>query len=161
MRRNPLANPGQIRRITADLLQRRGLYVRSRLAARKQILRWPLLLPVRPQYFEQALAEYAVAVFGSLALFDADHHAAGVDVAYLQLDGFRDPQAPAIADHQSGAVLEDPDRGKEALDFLLAEHHRQALTSALPSKVRVAPRQIQRCPIQNLCCCGKTVHALR
>ena len=140
---DPLLDTSQVSRVAADLLQRFRTHMCAGLAAWKQIVRRLLLLPVNAQYFEQALGQNAIAVLGSLAALDANQHPRGVDVAHLQIYGFRDPQPAAVANHQRRPVLEDADGDEEPLDLFGAEHHGQAVGRALALEVGVAPGQLQ------------------
>ena len=58
------------------------------------------------EHAQQTWRQHHVTVFSALALFDADQHAFGIDVAHFDCDGFGDAQAGAVAEHQCGAVLQ-------------------------------------------------------
>ena len=53
---------------------------------------------LRPQKFEQYGQEHRVAILATLALLDAQHHALGVDIGYLQRDDFGDTQPCTVGD---------------------------------------------------------------
>lgn len=92
--------------------------------------------PVAAKDVEEARSEHGVAVFGALAVLDADEHALGVDVGDEETDGFAD----AVAGHQSGAALEGGDLVEESKDFLLGENDGEFVSAATAGEVLGGPR---------------------
>ena len=94
---------------------------------REQPQRRMILPPVVPQIFEKARREEGIAVFVPLALFDADHHAVGVDVGDFEVDEFADPKPTAVGGLEKHAVFEVAGGGEQTNDLLGAENPRQPL----------------------------------
>ena len=63
----------------------------------------------------------------ALALVDPDEHAFTLDIRDLEAHHFTDSQTRRIRGHQEGAVLGMLGRGKEAMEFLDAEHAGESL----------------------------------
>jgi hypothetical protein len=68
-----------------------------------------------------------IAVFGSLAAVNVDHHAFGVDIGYFQAQSLLEPEAAGVDGTEEGIVLGGVDAGEQASDFLGAEHGREAV----------------------------------
>ena len=89
----------------------------------KQIILRSGCPPVVAQHRKQHWRQNRVAIFVSLALNDADHHAFAVDVGQLEIDDFRDLQPSRVGRHQNHAVLERRDHGEQTLCFVHTEYY--------------------------------------
>ena len=96
-----------------------------RIAAREQPMDGPRQPPVGAQDAEQLRRQHDVAVLAALALLDADHHPAAVDVGDLEAHHLRDTQSGGIGGGQRGASFQARHRLEEAHDLVGTEHHRQ------------------------------------
>src|SRR5690242_19263416 len=78
----------------------------GRLQSRKQPpLRAANAIPIA-QKFEQHRRKHRVAILATFALLDAQHHAFGIDVGYLQRDDLRDAQSRTVSDTERSFVLD-------------------------------------------------------
>jgi hypothetical protein len=110
------------------------------ITARKQPGRGPRQAPIRAQDAEQLRRQHDIPITAALALFDADDHAAAVDVANLEARRFGGAQPGRIRRGQRGPRLQARHRLQEAHDLVGAEHHRQLLRL---SRIRNALRQLR------------------
>ena len=125
--------------------------------------RWPFFLlafEVMRQLAAKTLGEQHIAVFFSFALFDTNQHSLGIDVADLHGGGFGDAQARAVAEHQSGAVLQAGHAVEEPGHFFRRQHDRQTFGDADARKALLVPRHFQRHGIKKLNRRNKRVDAL-
>ena len=76
---------------------------------------------------EERGTERDLAIATALALFDAEHHPLAIDVAHFQLAGFAAAEPGTVQRQQERAVIEILGAGNQALDFVGAEHDRQAM----------------------------------
>lgn len=89
--------------------------------------RWPVHLPVGPQFGQEPGGEQRVAILLVFALLHMDAYAVTVNVRDLQLDRFADPQARAIRRLEHGAMAQIGRDGQEHDDLLVAQDHRVLL----------------------------------
>ena len=118
------------------------------IAAGKQPVLGPGQAPVGAQDAQQLRREHDVAVLAALALLDADHHAAAVDVGDLEADRLRGAQARRIGRGQRGAVLQARHRLEEAHDLVGAQHHRQLAAARAHTGSARASRPAERHAIE-------------
>ena len=83
--------------------------------------------PIVRQHLQQPGRQHDVAVFLSLALLDAQHHALAIDSLRLQAGRFGNTQAGGIACRQDRLVFEALDAAKEVQYLLRAENDGQCL----------------------------------
>src|SRR6516165_9370220 len=83
--------------------------------------------PIVRQHLQQPGRQHDIAVFLSLALFDAQHHALAVDTLRLQPGRLGNTQAGGIACCQDRLVFEALDASKEVQHLLGAENDGQCL----------------------------------
>ena len=88
-------------------------------------MRRPRQAPVRAQDAEQLRRQHDVTVAAALALFDADDHAAAVDIGDLDAGGLGGAQPGGIRRGQRRTRLQARHRLQEAHDLVGAQHHRQ------------------------------------
>ena len=62
--------------------------------------------PPKPQQFEELRRKHGIAVLASLALFNPDQHAFGVDVIDLGMGDLGDAQARTIGNTEGGLVFD-------------------------------------------------------
>ena len=98
-------------------------------AGKHKILR-TCRFPILAKNQQQALGQNHIPLVVALAFVDTNHHAAAIDVADAQRDGFAHTQARSILNHQDGAVLQAAQRQEETNHFLLAQHHRKLSPSS-------------------------------
>ena len=108
VRRDPLSEAALLSRVAAGLRDGWLLGCVFRAPGGKQPTRLirPQRAIVTAQNRQQARRQHRIAVFLAFALFDAQQHALGIDVAHLQRHRFRDPQTGTVAQHQSRAVFQ-------------------------------------------------------
>src|SRR5487761_1299761 len=82
----------------------------------------PETSPVGAQLFEQLRAEHDVAILAALALANMNHHTLAVDIADLQVGGFRAACAGGIHRHQQDAMKRCIRRLNQSRDFFLTEY---------------------------------------
>ena len=95
------------------------------VAAGEQPMRRPRQPPVVAQDAEQLRRQHDIAVLAALALLDADHHPAAVDVGELEAGHLGRTQSGRIGGGQRDAMLQVGHCLEEAHHLLGAEHHRQ------------------------------------
>src|ERR1700733_15355197 len=78
--------------------------------------------PVDAQSFQQLGAQWDIAVAAALTLFNANHHALTVHVAYLQTAQFGPAQGGGVQRRYEGAVIEIGRRMNEPGLLLWTEH---------------------------------------
>lgn len=83
--------------------------------------------PIVRQHLQQPGRQHDVAVFLSLALLDAQHHALAIDSLRLQAGRLGNTQAGGIACRQDRLVFEALDAAKEVPHLLRAENDGQCL----------------------------------
>ncbi len=96
-----------------------------RVAAGEQPVRRPCLPPVAAQDAEQLRRQHDVAVLAALALLNADHHPAAVDVGELEAGQLGRTQSGGIASGQRDPVLQVGHRLEEPHHLLGTEHDRK------------------------------------
>ena len=95
------------------------------VAAGEQPVRRPRQPPIAAQDAEQLRRQHDIAVLAALALLDANHHPAAVDVGELETGHLGRTQPGGIGGGQRGPMLQAWHRLEEAHHLLGAEHHRQ------------------------------------
>jgi hypothetical protein len=96
---------------TAGHMQTFRVQRTRRVTAGEQPMGWPRQPPVAPQDAEQLRRQHDIAVFAALALLDAEHHPAAVDVGELEAGHLRRTQSggprvrPRPARGQAPAVV--------------------------------------------------------
>jgi len=130
VRRDRLADPGPVARMSADILHGSRRDRLSRPVAREQPVLGPCFAPVGPEDVQEPGREHDVAVLATFARRHADHHALAVDGIRRQADGLGDPQSSRIANGQDGPVLRALDRLEEPADLLGAHDDRKRLRLA-------------------------------
>lgn len=83
--------------------------------------------PVLTEELQSGVGQRDIAVFGSFAAMNVDHHALGVDVGYFQVLCLLEPEAAGVDGTEEGIVLGSMDAGEQTPDFLSAEHRREAV----------------------------------
>jgi hypothetical protein len=78
--------------------------------------------PIASEQMEGGLRERDIAILGTLAAVDMDHHAAGVDVGDFEMESFMKPQAAGVDGREIDIIVESLDLGKNASDFIDAEN---------------------------------------
>ena len=106
VRRDPLGDPGRLRRGVDGAHQLAGRHRVDRVLAREQPSLRPRRAPPVAQQFEQLRREHHIAVPLPLALLDPKRHALAVEVGHLQRHDLRHPQPSAVGDAERGLVLE-------------------------------------------------------
>ena len=118
---------GDLRHVGRGVAGARELTCRHRagrvLAREQPALRPRNAIPVA-QKLEQHGGEHRVAILAALALLDAQHHAFGVDIGYLQRDDLGDTQPCTVGDTQRRLVLDARCRLQKARDLLGAQDNR-------------------------------------
>jgi hypothetical protein len=71
---------------------------------------------------EGGLRERDIAILGTLAAVDMDHHAARVDVGDFEMESFMKPQAAGVDGREIDIIVESLDLGQNASDFIDAEN---------------------------------------
>jgi hypothetical protein len=84
----------------------------------------PVRAPVLAQYHQNALREWHIAVFGSLAMSYMDDHTVAVNVTNLNARPFSYPQAASIDRAQARAIAGMTKATQNPAYFVRAEHHR-------------------------------------
>ena len=106
MRGHTLGNLGHVGRGVAGAgelaCRHRGDRV---LAGEQPALRPCNAIPVA-QKPEQHRGKHRMAILAALALLDAQHHAFGIDIGYLQRDDLGHPQSCTVGDTQRRLVLD-------------------------------------------------------
>ena len=120
-----LADPRRRPRRPAGRMQRRRLDRAGRVAPRKQPLLWTRQPPVGAQDRQELRRQHHVALLAALAVLDADHHPAAVDIGDPEAGDLRDPQPGGIGCRQRGAGLQAGHGLEEPHHLVGAQHHRQ------------------------------------
>jgi hypothetical protein len=124
VRRHPLGNLGHVGRSVAGARELACRHRAGRLQSRKQpALRAGNAIPIA-QKFEQHRGKHRVAILAAFALLDAQHHALGVDIGYLQRDDLGNTQPRTVGDTQRRLVLDARRCLQKARNLLGAQHHR-------------------------------------
>ena len=82
--------------------------------------------PIAAEQIEGGWGEWDVAILGTLATVDMDHHAGGIDIGDFEVETFMESQAAGIDGGEIGVILEGFDLGKNGSDFFDAENGREA-----------------------------------
>jgi hypothetical protein len=93
---------------------------------REEELRVTVGPPIEAEQMECRLREREVAILGTLATVDMDHHAGGVDIGDFEMETFVKPQAAGVDGGKIGIILEGFDTGQNASDFIHAENGGEA-----------------------------------
>ena len=83
------------------------------------------------------------------ALLDAQHHAFGIDIGYLQRDDLGDARPCTVSDAQRRLVLDAPSRLQQTRKFLQARHDgplRSSCRTSLLGKVSSIERHVEEEP---------------
>lgn len=75
-----------------------------------------------------------VAVLGTFAPVDMDHHPAAVDIGDLEEEAFMETEPATICSRQVGAVMEGVRTAKQALHFFDTEHRGKPVFGLGPEK---------------------------
>ena len=105
-------------------------------------------VPVDAQRIEQLRAEHDIAVLGSLASPDMNHHPLAVDVADLEVGCLCATCPSGIKRHQQDAVKRGICRVDQACHFLLAEHLRKVANLLRIGRLGDAPAALQHVDIE-------------
>ena len=73
--------------------------------------------PLQTEEFGRPLGQGHIAVVVALAATDVEEHAAGINVADLDAQGFAQTQAAGIDEGEADAMIEGGDGGEDAADF--------------------------------------------
>ena len=85
-----------------------------------------------------------MAVFTSLAAFDAQQHALGVDIADLERNDFGSAQPGAVGGAERRLVLQTGGRLQQQHHFLGAQHRRQPARIAHDGEAAGQVRPVER-----------------
>ena len=121
-----LAHTGGLAGTLADFLYARGGNGPVEVCAREEKVSRPNCFPISSEHFQQPRREHHVTILSALAVADADHHAAAVDVGNPKLGDFGNAQAGGIGGHKDGAMLDISDGCKEASHFVRTEDDRKS-----------------------------------
>lgn len=93
--------------------------------ARKQSALGPRLAPVLAQWVQQSRRQHDLPVLPPLALLDMDQHLVAIDIAELEIAGFRCSDPGPIGNAERRPVLQPRSRRdpQQCCYFLGAEHH--------------------------------------
>ena len=117
--------------------------------------------PPGAQHDQQPRREHGIAILLAFALTHADQHAAGIDIANLQVHHFADSQAGPVSGHQRGAVANRTHVLKQFMDFGGTEDQRQFLRDAAARYRVVRPGGFQGHVIEKFDGGNKGVHSIR
>jgi hypothetical protein len=92
----------------------------------KEQERMVMSAPIAAQQVQGRDRERDVAILGTLATVDVDHHAGGVDVGDFEVKTFMKPQAQGVDSGEIGIVVERFHGRQDASDFFHAENGRKA-----------------------------------
>ena len=120
-----LADPRRRPRRPAGRVQRRRLDRTGRVAPRKQPVLGTRQPPVGAQDRQELRRQHHVALLAALAVLDADHHPAAVDVGDPEAGDLRHAQPGRVGGRQRGAGLQARDGLEEPHHLVGAQHHRQ------------------------------------
>jgi len=82
--------------------------------------------PIASEQLEGGLGERDVAIFGTLATVDMDHHTGGIDIGDFEVETFMEPQSAGIDGGKIGVILEGFDLGENGSDLFSAENGRES-----------------------------------
>ena len=108
----------------------------------------PEAAPVDAQRIEQLRAEHDIAVLGSLASPDMNHHPLAVDVSDLQVGRFRAAGAGGIKRHQQDAVKGAFRGVDQTRNLLLAEYLGKVTNLLRIGRLGDAPAALQHVDIE-------------
>jgi len=74
--------------------------------------------PIAAQEMESGLGQRDIAVLGTLATVDMDHHAGAIDIGDFEIKAFVKPWAAGVHGRKINVVVESFDVGKKASDFI-------------------------------------------
>src|SRR5271154_2508758 len=150
MRGHTLGNLGHVGRGVAGAGELACRHRGDRVLAREQpALRPRNTIPVA-QKFEQHRGKHRVAVLAAFALVDAQHHAFGIDIGYLQGDDLGNTKPGTVGDTQRRLVLDARCRLQKARNLLGAQDDRHLARLVherqVPGKVGAVERHIEEEP---------------
>src|SRR5450432_591159 len=104
MRVNGFADTSRTGRLPADVENGFARDGRPRLSSGKQPIRWPLPAPISGQYLAERARQHDLTVLVPLACTNPDDFAIAVNVADLQVGGFRHAKTRSVEGRQNRAV---------------------------------------------------------
>ena len=78
--------------------------------------------PMSAKYLEGWFGQGNVTIFVAFSRPNMKHHAGAIDLRYLELEAFLEPQAAGIDDGQTDTILGDLDLGQDAAHILGTEN---------------------------------------
>jgi len=76
---------------------------------------------------EGGLGEWDVAILGTFATVNMNHHAVAIDIGNLEIESFLESEATGVNGGEVGIVLEGFDADKQAPDFFGAKDRGKAM----------------------------------
>jgi hypothetical protein len=81
--------------------------------------------PEFPENLECFEGQRNVSVFVSFTAMDMDEHSLGIDVRYLEMGSFLEPETEGVHGGETSLVMREPYRSEDISDFANTEDHRE------------------------------------
>jgi hypothetical protein len=105
--------------------------------------------------------QHGVSIFASLAAFDPQQHALGVDIADFERNDFGGAQPGAVCGAERRPILRPRCRLQQQHDLFGAQHRRQPARVAYDGKPARQIRPVERHREEEAQCCNCAVDAWR